>query len=74
MTIGVDEEPSKEVLKRIREIPAVEEFVFLKLAAQDSQSSGFGRQSSIKEIMLDDDDRGQDCHEGPQLQLFIIVF
>ncbi|KAG6745567.1 hypothetical protein POTOM_050064 [Populus tomentosa] len=30
-------------------------------AAQDSQSSGFGRQSSIKEITLDDDDdRGQD--------------
>jgi len=31
MTIGVDEKPSKEALKRIREIPAVEEFVFLKL-------------------------------------------
>ncbi|GLU04216.1 hypothetical protein SLE2022_213750 [Rubroshorea leprosula] len=31
MTIGVDEEPSKEALKKIREIPAVEEFVFLKL-------------------------------------------
>lgn len=31
MTIGVDEEPSKEALKRIREIPAVEEIVFLKL-------------------------------------------
>ncbi|XP_011017153.1 PREDICTED: D-3-phosphoglycerate dehydrogenase 3, chloroplastic-like [Populus euphratica] len=31
MTIGVDEEPSKEALKRIGEIPAIEEFVFLKL-------------------------------------------
>lgn len=31
MTIGVDEEPNKEVLKKIGEIPAVEEFVFLKL-------------------------------------------
>lgn len=31
MTIGVDEEPSKEALKMIGEIPAVEEFVFLKL-------------------------------------------
>ncbi|XP_065881099.1 D-3-phosphoglycerate dehydrogenase 3, chloroplastic-like isoform X2 [Euphorbia lathyris] len=31
MTIGVDEEPSKDALKRIGEIPAVEEFVFLKL-------------------------------------------
>jgi D-3-phosphoglycerate dehydrogenase len=31
MIIGVDEEPSKEALKRIGEIPAVEEFVFLKL-------------------------------------------
>jgi len=31
MTIGVDEEPSKEALRRIREIPAVEEIVFLKL-------------------------------------------
>lgn len=31
MTIGVDEEPSKEALKRIEEIPAVEEIVFLKL-------------------------------------------
>ncbi|XP_050213392.1 D-3-phosphoglycerate dehydrogenase 3, chloroplastic-like [Mercurialis annua] len=31
MTIGVDEEPNKEALKRIGEIPAVEEFVFLKL-------------------------------------------
>ncbi|KAF9687535.1 hypothetical protein SADUNF_Sadunf02G0103600 [Salix dunnii] len=31
MTIGVDEEPSKEALKMIGEIPEVEEFVFLKL-------------------------------------------
>ncbi|KAF2324328.1 hypothetical protein GH714_012558 [Hevea brasiliensis] len=31
MTIGVDEEPSKEALKRIGEITAIEEFVFLKL-------------------------------------------
>ncbi|XP_043711894.1 D-3-phosphoglycerate dehydrogenase 1, chloroplastic-like [Telopea speciosissima] len=31
MTIGVDEEPSKETLKKIGEIPAIEEFVFLKL-------------------------------------------
>ncbi|KAM7280469.1 hypothetical protein ACFE04_007603 [Oxalis oulophora] len=31
MTIGVDEEPSRETLKKIGEIPAVEEFVFLKL-------------------------------------------
>ncbi|EFJ26657.1 hypothetical protein SELMODRAFT_413037 [Selaginella moellendorffii] len=31
MAIGVDEEPSKEVLHRIGAIPAVEEFVFLKL-------------------------------------------
>ncbi|EEF52345.1 D-3-phosphoglycerate dehydrogenase 3, chloroplastic [Ricinus communis] len=31
MTIGVDEEPNKEALKRIGEIPLVEEFVFLKL-------------------------------------------
>jgi len=31
MTIGVDEEPSKEALRRIKEIPAVEEIVFLKL-------------------------------------------
>jgi len=31
MIIGVDEEPSKKALKRIGEIPAVEEFVFLKL-------------------------------------------
>ncbi|KAJ6807826.1 putative D-3-phosphoglycerate dehydrogenase 3, chloroplastic [Iris pallida] len=31
MAIGVDDEPSKETLKKIGEIPAVEEFVFLKL-------------------------------------------
>ncbi|KAK9061355.1 hypothetical protein SSX86_018536 [Deinandra increscens subsp. villosa] len=31
MAIGVDEQPSKSVLKRIGEIPAVEEFVFLDL-------------------------------------------
>ncbi|XP_022772215.1 D-3-phosphoglycerate dehydrogenase 3, chloroplastic-like [Durio zibethinus] len=31
MTIGVDEEPSRDALKKIGEIPAVEEFVFLKL-------------------------------------------
>ncbi|KAJ4963022.1 hypothetical protein NE237_022961 [Protea cynaroides] len=31
MAIGVDEEPSKESLKKIGEIPAVEEFVLLKL-------------------------------------------
>lgn len=31
MTIGVDEEPSKEVLKKIGETSAIEEFVFLKL-------------------------------------------
>jgi len=31
MTIGVDEKRSKEALNRIGEIPAVEEFVFLKL-------------------------------------------
>ncbi|KAL3638541.1 D-3-phosphoglycerate dehydrogenase 1, chloroplastic [Castilleja foliolosa] len=31
MAIGVDEEPSKQSLKRIGEIPAVEEFVYLKL-------------------------------------------
>lgn len=31
MTIGVDEEPSREVLKKIGETPAIEEFVFLKL-------------------------------------------
>lgn len=31
MTIGVDEEPSREVLKKIGETHAIEEFVFLKL-------------------------------------------
>ncbi|CAN0878889.1 D-3-phosphoglycerate dehydrogenase 1, chloroplastic [Linum grandiflorum] len=31
MAIGVDDQPSKKVLQRIGEIPAVEEFVFLKL-------------------------------------------
>ncbi|TKW06974.1 hypothetical protein SEVIR_7G276300v4 [Setaria viridis] len=31
MAIGVDEEPSKGTLTRIGEIPAIEEFVFLKL-------------------------------------------
>ena len=31
MTIGVDEEPSKEALTRIGNLPAIEEFVFLKL-------------------------------------------
>jgi D-3-phosphoglycerate dehydrogenase len=31
ITIGVDEKPSKEALNRTGEIPAVEEFVFLKL-------------------------------------------
>ncbi|KAK9060347.1 hypothetical protein SSX86_021051 [Deinandra increscens subsp. villosa] len=31
MAIGVDEQPSKSVLKKIGEIPAVEEFVFLDL-------------------------------------------
>ncbi|CAN1134443.1 D-3-phosphoglycerate dehydrogenase 1, chloroplastic [Linum perenne] len=31
MAIGVDEQPSKQTLQRIGEIPAVEEFVFLKL-------------------------------------------
>ncbi|XP_058217058.1 D-3-phosphoglycerate dehydrogenase 1, chloroplastic-like [Rhododendron vialii] len=31
MAIGVDEHPSKDALKRIGEIPAVEEFVYLKL-------------------------------------------
>ncbi|KAK1290169.1 hypothetical protein QJS10_CPB18g00254 [Acorus calamus] len=33
MAIGVDEEPDKECLKKIGEVPAVEEFVFLKLEA-----------------------------------------
>ncbi|PKU63403.1 D-3-phosphoglycerate dehydrogenase 3, chloroplastic [Dendrobium catenatum] len=31
MAIGVDEEPEKDVLRKIGEIPAIEEFVFLKL-------------------------------------------
>lgn len=31
MAIGVDEPPSKDVLKKIGEVPAIEEFVFLKL-------------------------------------------
>ncbi|EOX98350.1 D-3-phosphoglycerate dehydrogenase isoform 2 [Theobroma cacao] len=31
MAIGVDEQPSKESLKKIGEVPAIEEFVFLKL-------------------------------------------
>ncbi|KAJ0252064.1 D-3-phosphoglycerate dehydrogenase 1 [Hirschfeldia incana] len=31
MAIGVDDQPSKETLKKIGEIPAVEEFVFLKI-------------------------------------------
>ncbi|CAO2814879.1 unnamed protein product [Amaranthus hypochondriacus] len=31
MAIGVDEPPSSQVLKKIGEIPAIEEFVFLKL-------------------------------------------
>lgn len=31
MAIGVDDEPTKNTLKRIGEIPAIEEFVFLKL-------------------------------------------
>lgn len=31
MAIGVDEKPDKEALKKIGEIPAIEEFVFLKL-------------------------------------------
>lgn len=31
MAIGVDERPSKETLKKIGAIPAIEEFVFLKL-------------------------------------------
>ncbi|KAG6469034.1 D-3-phosphoglycerate dehydrogenase 1, chloroplastic-like [Zingiber officinale] len=31
MAIGVDEEPDKETLKKIGEIPTIEEFVFLKL-------------------------------------------
>ncbi|CAN6459720.1 unnamed protein product [Victoria cruziana] len=31
MAIGVDEEPEERVLKKIGEVPAIEEFVFLKL-------------------------------------------
>lgn len=31
MAIGVDEKPDKEALRKIGEIPAIEEFVFLKL-------------------------------------------
>jgi D-3-phosphoglycerate dehydrogenase len=31
MAIGVDDQPRKKTLKRIGDIPAVEEFVFLKL-------------------------------------------
>lgn len=31
MAIGVDDQPNKSTLKRIGEIPAIEEFVFLKL-------------------------------------------
>lgn len=31
MAIGVDEEPDKETLKKIGDIPAIEEFVFLKV-------------------------------------------
>ncbi|KAI3431119.1 uncharacterized protein J3R85_008047 [Psidium guajava] len=31
MTIGVDDQSSKETLKKIEDIPAIEEFVFLKL-------------------------------------------
>ncbi|XP_010914301.1 D-3-phosphoglycerate dehydrogenase 1, chloroplastic-like [Elaeis guineensis] len=31
MAIGVDEEPNKETLRKIGKIPAIEEFVFLKL-------------------------------------------
>lgn len=31
MAIGVDEEPETEVLKKIGEVPAIEEFVFVKL-------------------------------------------
>ncbi|ONK70529.1 uncharacterized protein A4U43_C05F34660 [Asparagus officinalis] len=31
MAIGVDEKPSKETLKKIGEVPAIEEFVFLEL-------------------------------------------
>lgn len=31
MAIGVDEEPNKEALRKIGDVPAIEEFVFLKL-------------------------------------------
>ena len=31
MAIGVDDQPSKEALKKIGEVSAIEEFVFLKL-------------------------------------------
>ncbi|KAG0594966.1 hypothetical protein M758_UG127000 [Ceratodon purpureus] len=31
MAIDVDEEPSKATLQKLREIPAIEEFVFLML-------------------------------------------
>lgn len=31
MAIGVDEEPNKDTLKKIGQVPAIEEFVFLKL-------------------------------------------
>jgi len=31
MAIGVDDQPSKEALRRIGDVPAIEEFVFLKL-------------------------------------------
>lgn len=31
MAIGVDEEPNKDTLQKIGEVPAIEEFVFLKL-------------------------------------------
>lgn len=31
MAIGVDEEPEKETLKKIGEVPAIDEFVFLTL-------------------------------------------
>ncbi|EFJ26749.1 hypothetical protein SELMODRAFT_412486 [Selaginella moellendorffii] len=39
MAIGVDEEPSKEVLHRIGAIPAVEEFVFLNITGITGRSS-----------------------------------
>lgn len=31
MAIGVDEEPNKDTLKNIGEVPAIEEFTFLEL-------------------------------------------